>query len=431
MKLPSRVLFAVAAVAAVAAAVFTASVCLVPAQLSARTLLLAALCGALVLLARRFPIHITEKTKTSVATAPLFAAALLLPLPVALAITSFASAGAEAWRRSRWFQAVFNIGSGALQVAAGGAALALMGGGARASLQPSGWLPGAVAGAAVFDGAGALLVELMVSVQLQRLVLRQFWQRVWLSLPQEALLLLLGLLLALAALHAPWALPLLVAPVALVYRSLKVMAGGRPPDAVAKTPAHLAQLPRRLQLFIVATGIAATLGSLAVSSRSGGGWTLHSALLAAATAGFAAAAYRLPVKPAPRRTLVLDASFMVVAIAALPSTPALVSIATASLLGNVMLRRPWFNTLFNAAQRTLAGLGGILVMHALVRTPLTNGVTVRAALALATAAVVYWLISTALVDLIGAVQLRRNPFAHWFSAHEQSLLAHLLLLPAG
>jgi hypothetical protein len=34
---------------------------------------------ALVLLARRFPVHLTAKIKTSVGSAPLFAAALLLP----------------------------------------------------------------------------------------------------------------------------------------------------------------------------------------------------------------------------------------------------------------------------------------------------------------------------------------------------------------
>src|SRR5205814_6141764 len=129
-----------------------------------------------------------------------------------------------------------------------------------AALEPGRWLlPSLVAALAMYL-LGLLLVESIVSVQLGRLVLGRFWERTWLSLPQEALLSLLGLLLALVLVQAPWAVVLFPAPAWLVYRSLRTMAQGLAPLAgAAPAPAHLAQLPRRLQLYIVVTGAVAAL----------------------------------------------------------------------------------------------------------------------------------------------------------------------------
>src|SRR5947209_3948596 len=63
--------------------------------------------GLTLLLARRFPVHLTEKTKTTLSTVPLFAAVLLLSPPLALLTVAAGMAGAELWRRTPWFQALF------------------------------------------------------------------------------------------------------------------------------------------------------------------------------------------------------------------------------------------------------------------------------------------------------------------------------------
>ena len=429
---PPAVLAVIFATTGLALIALALTVVLAPLQVAVRPSIEALGLGLGVLLARRFPVHLTDKTKTAVATVPFFAAAVLLSAPLALAVAALGIAGAELWRHTRWFQGLFNTSAGLLQVAAAAAVFGLLAGHTSlASLQPADWLPAALCAAIALYLTGLLLVEFIVSVQLRRLVLRRFWQRVWPTLPQEALLSLLGLLLALLLVQAPWAVVFLPAPAWLVYRSLIVMARGLSPATASSAPVHLAQLPRRLQLFIVATGATATLCGLIAGVVAPGVWSAHTALVAALLVGLAVATYRLPIKPAPKHILVLDVSMIMAAVVALAPGAMVIVVAVSSALGNTVQRRPWFNTCFNVAQRALAALAAAVVYRLLAPTPLTSAFSWAGGLAAMAGAAAYWLTSVSLVDGISALQLHRSPFAHWVATHRQSLVAHVVLLPLG
>src|SRR5947207_2122464 len=101
---PSRILAVVYLSTLLALVAFVLATVLAPVRLDASAALDAFGLGLAVLLARRFPVHLTDKTKTAIATAPLFAAALLLPPPLALLVAALGAGGAEGWRRAPWFQ---------------------------------------------------------------------------------------------------------------------------------------------------------------------------------------------------------------------------------------------------------------------------------------------------------------------------------------
>src|SRR5260370_18811763 len=86
-----------------------------------------------------------------------------------------------------------------------------------------------------------------------------------------------------------------------------------------------------------------------------------------------AVSHRLPVKPAPKRILVLNGSLLMVAIVALPPAVAVLAAVLGVAAGNAYLRRPWFNLLFNIGKEGLAVLAAGLLYHALAPATLTTG----------------------------------------------------------
>jgi hypothetical protein len=159
--------------------------------------------------------------------------------------------------------------------------------------------------------------------------------------------------------------------------------------------------------------------------------TAHSLLLSGLIVALATLAFRLPVKPAPKRVIVLDGALIMAAILVLSAGGVFAVAALATALGNAGQRRPWFNTLFNVAQQAGAALAATAVYHALTPVPLNTKPSPQAVAAAAAAAGVFWLVSCLLVDGITALQLRRSPLRGWLGAHRQSLLANAILLPLG
>src|SRR5437016_12199132 len=96
---PPRVTLTVLTVVGLAAAALAATVRWQPAQPSLTRLLLGLGLGASIVTARLFPLHLVAKTKTTICTAPLFALALLLPAPYAVAIAAVAYAIGDSARR--------------------------------------------------------------------------------------------------------------------------------------------------------------------------------------------------------------------------------------------------------------------------------------------------------------------------------------------
>jgi HD-GYP domain-containing protein (c-di-GMP phosphodiesterase class II) len=220
--IPLRLLVPILALAGGALAVLAVAVARVPVAWTERTALLTVLLGGMLLLVRRSPVHLAPKTKLAVDTAPLFAAALLLPAPLAMVTAAVAVSAADTSRRAPWFQALFNTAETALRVAIGAVVFAALAGTTHLTEpRPGAWLLALPVAAAAMFLLNTLLVDLVIGLQLQRFPLRDYWRRWQFSLPQEGALFLLGLLVATLGVRFPWALVLLAVPAVVVHRSLR------------------------------------------------------------------------------------------------------------------------------------------------------------------------------------------------------------------
>jgi len=219
---PTRLLITIFAVAALALLALVIAVTRAPVLMDSDRVLLTALLVGLLLLARLHPVQLEPKTKTMVDTAPLFAAALLLPPPVAMALAATSAATVDAVRRVPWFQALFNTSEATLRVAVAATVLGLLGDThslADGAVAP--WLVTIPLAAILMYLVNNVLVDLVVGVQLRRFPFQNCWRRWQFSFPQEAALFLLGVLVAAVGAQNPWAIALLVMPSIVVHRSLR------------------------------------------------------------------------------------------------------------------------------------------------------------------------------------------------------------------
>lgn len=192
------------------------------------------------------------------------------------------------------------------------------------------------------------------------------------------------------------------------------------------------QLKRSLQIYIYGIVAASAFALVVAATVERVDPSAHAILLAALLAAFSALAHLAPVKYAAKRSLVLHISLQAVAMLTLPPAEAALAIGLGVLVGNMYLRRPWFNYLFNAAQVCLAVLSGALLYQALTPVSLAApDATFLSVLAFVPAVIVNYLVSTLAVDGITAIQRRRSPFLGWFSAHGPGIAAHLVLISVG
>ncbi|MBI2917794.1 MAG: HAMP domain-containing histidine kinase [Chloroflexi bacterium] len=178
-----------------------------------------------VLLAQGFPVHWSPRRRADISTAPLFAGALLLPIPVAMLAGAVAAVASGVWRRGPPAETVFSAGAVVLNV--GPAALLfhrLAPGGLVAAAGSGPGLVAVMAAAGAFYLANTSVVAGIVSVQLDR-----GFAPVWLDMHRqvgavEVVLFALGFLAALLAMSEPWALALVAVPLGLSYHLLQGVA---------------------------------------------------------------------------------------------------------------------------------------------------------------------------------------------------------------
>src|SRR5262245_43020877 len=111
---PLRLQVLVAIVVAIAAGVFAASL-RDGFETDSKRVMAALLLMALVGVAHSFPLHIAPKVQISTDTAPAFAAALLLPVPVAMLVSIAGIGFGELWRRTPPIQLAYNTSVAALR----------------------------------------------------------------------------------------------------------------------------------------------------------------------------------------------------------------------------------------------------------------------------------------------------------------------------
>lgn len=186
-----------------------------------------------------WPLHLSTKVKITVDDMPLFAAALLLPPLDAMLLAGASTLVGLRFRsaRMRWYSRSFNAAASMLAVGASAAVYAALGG-------PT---PPAMSGAVAIAGAGlarylvqAVLVDLVVSLQLQRRPLDNWLDLHRRDIPYEATLYLLGALAAVTVADEPLALVLFAVPMAAMLLALRESA--RVKEQTRETILELADL---------------------------------------------------------------------------------------------------------------------------------------------------------------------------------------------
>lgn len=170
------------------------------------------------------PLKLSMKIRIGVDDTPTFAAVLLFSPVNAMALCAGAMLVAKlvghrtGWKRARWYEHAFNVSATAL--GAGAAAVCFR----ALAVDDSSVVanPLAVAASAiVLFMVRTGLVDVVAALQLRRDPIAWWWPLHRRDLTQHAALYLLGALAALAVATHPWAVVLFVAPVAIIYGSLR------------------------------------------------------------------------------------------------------------------------------------------------------------------------------------------------------------------
>lgn len=216
---PSVLLYVVAVtVAALAVLLVTVSYTGLPSRHQA---IAALLMTGLLILALRFPLHVGKHTKLVFDTSVLFAAVLLFGPTVAMVVAGSGVFVGQLLRRAPWVQSVFNSAQAMLQVA--GASLLLTAAGWQISdlnsSQPASLLVILLA-FAIMCLVNTGTVALIIALQSGQPFLPVWQQSVRNLGPREHLAqLAVGLLAVIVVDTAIWALPFLILPAAVSYRS--------------------------------------------------------------------------------------------------------------------------------------------------------------------------------------------------------------------
>jgi diguanylate cyclase (GGDEF)-like protein/PAS domain S-box-containing protein len=184
----------------------------------ARDWFAAAILAPMVAMCLRFPLHVAPKQEHDMSVAPIMAAIMLLPGPLALAVCALGMMAGESTKSTfRPAQLIFNTASISMSVAAAVLALAALG---LAEAQVRGAAGIAVA-AVTYPAVLITVTEGIVSTQLQQRPFRDWWPLNREGFVHESALLVIGVFAGRAAESEPWALPLIGVPCAVLYRSLR------------------------------------------------------------------------------------------------------------------------------------------------------------------------------------------------------------------
>jgi hypothetical protein len=169
-----------------------------------------------------FPVHISPKTKVSVETTLVFASVLLFPPAAAIAISALGTFISQVLLRQKWGHILFEVAQTVLYTGLGGFCYHNLISDPLTSVinSPSGLLT-LVGVALIMHMVNGLLVAGVVALQTHRSLIRVWMTYNSYDLPQHATLYVMGPLAALVAQLSPWALCLMVIPVALIYISFR------------------------------------------------------------------------------------------------------------------------------------------------------------------------------------------------------------------
>jgi hypothetical protein len=188
-----------------------------------------------------------------------------------------------------------------------------------------------------------------------------------------------------------------------------------------------------LRAYIFGTVLAA-LALLALMANLGGeSVIIEQPLLAGLLVAAISVASSYPLDFSLKTKIAVDTTAIFVALLLFPPPVAMAISALGTFISSqFFLRRPWGNSLFEAAQTALyTGLGGFFY-HSLISEPLALVInSPRGLLALVGAALIMHMVNAFLVAGAVALQTHRNPLWLWWTFNKYDLSQHAALYVMG
>jgi len=185
-----------------------------------------------------------------------------------------------------------------------------------------------------------------------------------------------------------------------------------------------------LRLYILAV-LGAALAVLPAGAAFRGDLTTSDTVLLALVTAMAAVGQLWPVHLSVKVKMTVDETATFAAALLLGPFYAMVATAVSTLIALHFrgVRQRWYSSGFNTAASVLA-TGAAATVYVLIAGP--GSIVVREPWAILLAAVTNYLVHTALVDVVVALQLRRHPLVGWWRLHRRLLpyAAALLLMGA-
>jgi HD-GYP domain-containing protein (c-di-GMP phosphodiesterase class II) len=186
------------------------------------------------------------------------------------------------------------------------------------------------------------------------------------------------------------------------------------------------KLRRPVRLYvagIIAAGALSFAASPLLPSRGSLDPVLIASLFAVATV----ANFRV-VHVSAKTKLTVDGAAIVAAVLTLTPPAAMLVGGLSAFIGlRVSTKQPLYNRLFNASGTVLAAGAAAWVGNLIA----AGGSLLDTAPAVAAAVAVYYLVKTAVTDVVVALQLRRDPIRAWWPDHRGDLVQHAVLYCLG
>lgn len=201
------------------------------------------------------------------------------------------------------------------------------------------------------------------------------------------------------------------------------LAGGVPP------PVH-PPVPRRARAFAaltIAISAAAFAVALTHASRPAGQHVLDAALLAFLTA----LAYRYPVEFGPTTRLYITSAATFAGALLLPPWLAMASAAVGVLAGECLTPGGALRRAFNTCALSLNVLAAAAIVATVGSGDLLHHIGMRGLVAIVLAVPVHYAVNAALVEAMGGLQRRRNPFTGMAARHGRMLSHRAALYVLG
>lgn len=203
------------------ALLFVVSAVLQPVRWDADRLTLTVILALMTTAARIYPVRVSGAMNFVVDSAPSFAAALLLPPPLAMATVAASVLIGRIVRRARWYAALFTAAECAIKVGIGALLFQGINGGQLVDLTAGAWMIAVPVTAVAMHLVNTVLVHGMICVQRRRFSLWEYGNHMRGDLQQQASMYLLGLLVAALGAEHAWTMALLAVPTVVAHRSLR------------------------------------------------------------------------------------------------------------------------------------------------------------------------------------------------------------------